>query len=133
MFSMVAAIGLKFGLWIIRPSKLGLRRQPFEKGVTMGKSEESNAQALLAVNLDQMLLPELDYLMIEMIETAQALSAPPPGGVSSDSARENRSRLKDQLLEKMRVTATSVHRARQSQHEMERASQRGVLSDWAKL
>ena len=37
----------------------------------MGKSEESNAQALLAVNLDQMLLPELDYLMIEMIEVAQ--------------------------------------------------------------
>ena len=105
----------------------------------MGKSEESNAQALLAVNLDQMLLPELDYLMIEMIETAQALQAPSSGGsvgsgrASGDSTQENRSRLKEQLLEKMRLTATSVHRARQSQQEIERASQRGVLSDWAKL
>jgi hypothetical protein len=99
----------------------------------MGKSEESNAQALLAVNLDQMLLPELDYLMIEMIETAQALQAPRSAIAGNDSTQENRARLKEQLLEKMRLTATSVHRARQSQQEMERASQRGVLSDWAKL
>ena len=99
----------------------------------MGKSEESNAQALLAVNLDQMLLPELDYLMIEMIETAQALQKPRSGIAGNDSTQENRTRLKEQLLEKMRLTATSVHRARQSQQEMERASQRGVLSDWAKL
>ena len=99
----------------------------------MGKSEESNAQALLAVNLDQMLLPELDYLMIEMIEAAQALHAPGAAGPDSDSARQNRSQLKVQLLEKMRQTAVSVHRARQSQQEMERASQRGVLSDWARL
>lgn len=99
----------------------------------MGKSEEANAQALLAVNLDQMLLPELDYLMIEMIEVAQALQAPPAGGPGLDSAQQNRARLKEQLLEKMRQTAVSVHRARQSQQEMERASQRGVLSDWAKL
>ena len=99
----------------------------------MGKSEESNAQALLAVNLDQMLLPELDYLMIEMIETAQALQGPSSGLAGNDSTQENRTRLKVQLLEKMRLTANSVHRARQSQQEMERASQRGVLSDWAKL
>ena len=103
----------------------------------MGKSEESNAQALLAVNLDQMLLPELDYLMIEMIETAQALQAPArsndAGAAGSAGTQENRARLKEQLLEKMRLTATSVHRARQSQQEIERASQRGVLSDWAKL
>ncbi len=99
----------------------------------MGKSEESNAQALLAVNLDQMLLPELDYLMIEMIETAQALDAPSSGSAGNTGTLENRMRLKEQLLEKMRLTATSVHRARQSQQEMERASQRGVLSDWAKL
>lgn len=99
----------------------------------MGKSEEANAQALLAVNLDQMLLPELDYLMIEMIEVAQALQAPPTSGPGLDSAQQNRSLLKQQLLEKMRQTAVSVHRARQSQQEMERASQRGVLSDWAKL
>ena len=99
----------------------------------MGKSEEANAQALLAVNLEQMLLPELDYLMIEMIEVAQALQTsgaePPDGG----TARQNRASLTEQLLEKMRQTAASVHRARQSQQEMERASQRGVLSDWAKL
>lgn len=99
----------------------------------MGKSEESNAQALLAVNLDQMLLPELDYLMIEMIETVQALQGPSSGLAGNDSTQENRTRLKVQLLEKMRLTANSVHRARQSQQEMERASQRGVLSDWAKL
>ena len=99
----------------------------------MGKSEEANAQALLAVNLDQMLLPELDYLMIEMIEVAQALQALPAGGPGSDTAQQNRARLKEQLLEKMRQTAVSVHRARQSQQEMERASQRGVLSDWARL
>ncbi len=102
----------------------------------MGKSEEANAQALLAVNLDQMLLPELDYLMIEMIEVAQSLQTPAAtglGGVASDSAQQVRSALKADLLEKMRLTAMSVHRARQSQQEMERASQRGVLSDWAKL
>ena len=96
----------------------------------MVKSEESNAEALLAANLDQMLLPELDYLMIEMIEAAQALQTP---GVAGESAQQNRARLKDQLLEKMRLTAMGVHRARQSQQEMERASQRGVLSDWSKL
>lgn len=96
----------------------------------MVKSEESNAEALLAANLDQMLLPELDYLMIEMIEAAQALQTP---GVAGESAQQNRARLKEQLLEKMRLTAMSVHRARQSQQEMERASQRGVLSDWSKL
>ncbi len=96
----------------------------------MVKSEESNAEALLAANLDQMLLPELDYLMIEMIEAAQALQTP---GVASESAQQNRARLKEQLLEKMRLTAMCVHRARQSQQEMERASQRGVLSDWSKL
>ena len=99
----------------------------------MGKSEEANAQALLAVNLDQMLLPELDYLMIEMIEVAQALQAPQAGGPGDDSAQQNRARLKEQLLEKMRQTAVGVHRARQSQQEMERASQRGALSDWARL
>ena len=99
----------------------------------MGKSEESNAKAFLAVNLDQMLLPELDYLMIEMIEVAQALQGPGSTGLGDEAARQNRARLKDQLLEKMRLTAMSVHRARQSQQEIERASQRGVLSDWAKL
>ena len=102
----------------------------------MGKSEEANAQALLAVNLDQMLLPELDYLMIEMIEAAQSLQTPITTGmglVADEGARQARSALKAELLEKMRLTAMSVHRARQSQHEMERASQRGVLSDWAKL
>ena len=96
----------------------------------MVKSEESNAEALLAANLDQMLLPELDYLMIEMIKAAQALQTP---GVGGESAQPNRARLKEQLLEKMRLTAMGVHRARQSQQEMERASQRGVLSDWSKL
>ena len=99
----------------------------------MGKSEESNAQALLAVNLDQMLLPELDYLMIEMIQVAQALHAPASGTPGGGSAPQNRASLVQQLLEKMRQTAVSVHRARQSHQEMERASQRGVLSDWAKL
>ena len=99
----------------------------------MGKSEESNAQALLAVNLEQMLLPELDYLMIEMIEVAQALQTSSAGGSGGDTSQQNRARLKEQLLEKMRQTAVSVHRARQSQQEMERASQRGVLSDWARL
>jgi hypothetical protein len=99
----------------------------------MGKSEESNAQALLAVNLDQMLLPELDYLMIEMIEVSQALQAPAATSAGGDGSQQNRAKLKEQLLEKMRLTAISVHRARQSQQEIERASQRGVLSDWAKL
>ena len=99
----------------------------------MGKSEEANAQALLAVNLDQMLLPELDYLMIEMIQAAQALQGPEAGSPGGQVAQQNRAKLKDQLLEKMRLTAISVHRARQSQQEIERASQRGVLSDWAKL
>ena len=99
----------------------------------MDKSEESTAQALLAVNLDQMLLPELDYLMIEMIEVAQALQAPVSGAPGDGSAQQNRASLVQQMLEKMRKTAVSVHRARQSQQEMERASQRGVLSDWAKL
>ena len=99
----------------------------------MDKSEESTAQALLAVNLDQMLLPELDYLMIEMIESAQALQNPGSGAPGGGSAQQHRSALKEQLLEKMRQTAVSVHRARQSQQEMERASQRGVLSDWARL
>ena len=99
----------------------------------MDKSEESTAQALLAVNLDQMLLPELDYLMIEMIESAQALQAPASGAPGGGSAQQHRSELTQQLLGKMRQTAVSVHRARQSQQEMERASQRGVLSDWARL
>ena len=99
----------------------------------MGKSEESNAQALLAVNLDQMLLPELDYLMIEMIEVAQALQGPAAASLGGEASQQNRAKLKEQLLEKMRLTAISVHRARQSQQEIERASQRGVLSDWAKL
>ena len=99
----------------------------------MDKLEESTAQALLAVNLNQMLLPELDYLMIEMIESAQALQAPASGAPGGGSAQQHRSELKEQLLEKMRQTAVSVHRARQSQQEMERASQRGVLSDWARL
>ena len=102
----------------------------------MGKSEESSAQALLAVNLDQMLLPELDYLMIELIEVAQALQTPVAtgvGGATGDAAQQARSTLKAELLEKMRLTAMSVHRARQSQQEMERASQRGVLTDWSKL
>ncbi len=99
----------------------------------MGKSEEANAQALLAVNLDQMLLPELDYLMIEMIQAAQALQAPAVGGPGNDGAQQYRAGLNGQLLEKMRQTAVCVHRARQSQQEMERASQRGVLSDWARL
>ena len=99
----------------------------------MGKSEESNAQALLAVNLDQMLLPELDYLMIEMIEVSQALQAPDTASPGGEVSRQNRASLKEQLLEKMRLTAINVHRARQSQQEIERASQRGVLSDWAKL
>ncbi len=99
----------------------------------MDKSEESNAQALLAVNLDQMLLPELDYLMIEMIAMAQALQAAVSEAPGGGSAQQNRASLMQKLLEKMRQTAVSVHRARQSQQEMERASQRGVLSDWAKL
>lgn len=96
----------------------------------MTKSEESGAQALLSVNLDHLLLPELDYLMIEMIETAQLLY--PRAGVGK-AEQENRTRLQELLLEKMKLTAQCVHRARQAQQELERASQRGLLSDWSKL
>ena len=99
----------------------------------MDKSEEANAQALLAVNLGQLLLPELDYLMLEIIEAAQALQVLRAGHPGDDSAQQKRSTLMAQLLEKMRQTAVSVSRARQSQQEMERASQRGALSDWVKL
>ncbi len=96
----------------------------------MTKSEESGAQALLSVNLDHLLLPELDYLMIEMIETAQSLY---PREGASRAEQENRTRLQELLLEKMKLTAQCVHRARQAQQELERASQRGLLSDWSKL
>ena len=96
----------------------------------MNKSEESGAEALLSVNLDHLLLPELDYLMIEMIETAQLLY--PRAGVSK-TEQESRNRLQELLLEKMKLAAQCVHRARQAQQELERASQRGVLSDWSKL
>lgn len=100
----------------------------------MSKTDESNAEALLAVNLDHLLLPELDYLMIEMIEVAQALQTDDVSPrAMNDVARQTSIRLQTLLLEKMRMTAQCVHRARQSQQEIERATQRGVLSDWTKL
>ena len=75
-------------------------------------------------------MPELDYLMNEMIEMAQALN---PREGAPKAEQQTRASLQELLLEKMRLTAQCVHRARQAQQELERASQRGLLSDWSKL